>query len=152
LMDDFGTGYSSLNYLHSFPFDVLKIDRSFVGRMTECNQTLQIVRTIIDLARALGMDVLAEGIETPDQYHLLREMGCRYGQGYLFARPMKADDVTQLLRLPGRILSEPESDRLPLTLAGHHAPRCGGIVEPNLELPRAHAEFSPQVSKEPSYS
>ena len=152
LMDDFGTGYSSLNYLHSFPFDVLKIDRSFVGRMTECNQTLQIVRTIIDLARALGMDVLAEGIETPDQYHLLREMGCRYGQGYLFARPMKADDVTQLLRLPGRILSEPESDRLPLTLAGHLAPRCGGIVEPNLELPRAHAEFSPQVSKEPSYS
>jgi EAL domain-containing protein (putative c-di-GMP-specific phosphodiesterase class I) len=108
LMDDFGTGYSSLNYLHSFPFDVLKIDRSFVGRMAECNQSLQIVRTIIDLARALGMDVLAEGIETPAQYRLLRDMGCRFGQGFLFARPMTAPDITQLLRLPGRILPDPE--------------------------------------------
>src|ERR1019366_6499932 len=67
LMDDFGTGYSSLNYLHSFPFDVLKIDRSFVGRMTEGDQPLQIVRTIIELARVLGMDVVAEGIETREQ-------------------------------------------------------------------------------------
>jgi EAL domain-containing protein (putative c-di-GMP-specific phosphodiesterase class I) len=64
LMDDFGTGYSSLNHLHSFPFDVLKIDRSFVGRMTEGDQPLQIVRTIIELARVMGMDVVAEGIET----------------------------------------------------------------------------------------
>jgi len=63
-MDDFGTGYSSLSYLHSFPLDVLKIDRSFVGRMTEGEQPLQIVRTIIELARVLGMDVVAEGIET----------------------------------------------------------------------------------------
>jgi EAL domain-containing protein (putative c-di-GMP-specific phosphodiesterase class I) len=107
LMDDFGTGYSSLSYLHSFPFDVLKIDRSFVSRMTEGEQPLQIVRTIIELARVLGMDVVAEGIETREQYRLLREMGCRYGQGYLFARPMSAEAVTQLLRLPGRILPEP---------------------------------------------
>jgi EAL domain-containing protein (putative c-di-GMP-specific phosphodiesterase class I) len=109
LMDDFGTGYSSLNNLHWFPFDVLKIDRSFVSRMTEGNQPLQIVRTIIELARVLGMDVVAEGIETKEQYRLLREMGCRYGQGYLFARPMTAETVTQLLRLPGRILPEPEA-------------------------------------------
>ena len=74
LMDDFGTGYSSLNNLHSFPFDVLKIDRSFVSRMTEGDQPLQIVRTIIELARVMGMDVVAEGIETVEQYHLLREM------------------------------------------------------------------------------
>jgi EAL domain-containing protein (putative c-di-GMP-specific phosphodiesterase class I) len=107
LMDDFGTGYSSLNHLHSFPFDVLKIDRSFVGRMTEGDQPLQIVRTIVELARVLGMDVVAEGIETLEQYRLLREMKCRFGQGYLFARPMSADDVTQLLKLPGRILPEP---------------------------------------------
>ena len=110
LMDDFGTGYSSLSYLHSFPFDVLKIDRSFVGRMTEGDQPLQIVRTIIELARVLGMDVVAEGIETREQYRLLRQLGCRYGQGYLFARPMTAADVTQLLRLPGRILPDPDAE------------------------------------------
>jgi EAL domain-containing protein (putative c-di-GMP-specific phosphodiesterase class I) len=109
LMDDFGTGYSSLNHLHSFPFDVLKIDRSFVGRMTEGDQPLQIVRTIIELARVLGMDVVAEGIETHEQYRLLRQLGCRFGQGYLFAHPMSADAVTQLLRLPGRVLPEPEA-------------------------------------------
>jgi EAL domain-containing protein (putative c-di-GMP-specific phosphodiesterase class I) len=109
LMDDFGTGYSSLNHLHSFPFDVLKIDCSFVQRMTEGNQPLQIVRTIIELARVLGMNVVAEGIETVEQYRLLREMKCRYGQGFLFARPMSAEAVTQLLRLPGRILPEPEA-------------------------------------------
>ena len=111
LMDDFGTGYSSLSYLHSFPIDVLKIDRSFVGRMTEGEQPLQIVRTIIELARVLGMDVVAEGIETREQYRLLREMGCRFGQGFLFARPLPVDAVTQLLRLPGRILPDPETSR-----------------------------------------
>jgi len=107
LMDDFGTGYSSLNNLHSFPFDVLKIDRSFVARMSEGDQPLQIVRTIIELARVLGMDVVAEGIETVEQYYLLRQMGCRYGQGFLFARPLPAEAVTKLLRLPGRILPDP---------------------------------------------
>jgi EAL domain-containing protein (putative c-di-GMP-specific phosphodiesterase class I) len=106
LMDDFGTGYSSLNHLHSFPFDVLKIDRSFVSRMTEGEQPLQIVRTIVELARVMGMNVVAEGIETREQYHLLRQLGCRFGQGFLFARPMSADKVTQLLRLPGRILPD----------------------------------------------
>ncbi len=112
LMDDFGTGYSSLSYLHSFPFDVLKIDRSFICRMSEGDQPLQIVRTIIELARVLGMDVVAEGIETREQYRLLRQMGCRYGQGFLFARPMSADVVTQLLRLPGRVLPGPEAAEL----------------------------------------
>jgi EAL domain-containing protein (putative c-di-GMP-specific phosphodiesterase class I) len=106
LMDDFGTGYSSLNHLHTFPFDVLKIDRSFVGRMTEGEQPLQIVRTIIELARVLGMDVVAEGIETREQYTLLRQLGCRFGQGFLFARPMAADAVSNLLRLPGRVLPD----------------------------------------------
>jgi EAL domain-containing protein (putative c-di-GMP-specific phosphodiesterase class I) len=80
LMDDFGTGYSSLNNLHSFPFDVLKIDRSFVSRMTDGDQPLQIVRTIIELARVLGMNVVAEGIETRKQYDLLQQLGCRFGQ------------------------------------------------------------------------
>jgi len=111
LMDDFGTGYSSLNYLHAFPFDVLKIDRSFVRRITEGDQPMHIVRTIIELARVMDMDVVAEGIETCDQYRLLRQMRCRYGQGFLFARPMPAQSVTELLRLyPGCELPDPEED------------------------------------------
>jgi EAL domain-containing protein (putative c-di-GMP-specific phosphodiesterase class I) len=108
-MDDFGTGYSSLSYLHSFPIDVLKIDRSFVGRMTEGEQPLQIVRTIIELARVLKIDVIAEGIETGEQYHRLCKLGCRYGQGYLFARPMPAEEVSGLLQLPGRVLPQGET-------------------------------------------
>lgn len=107
LMDDFGTGYSSLHHLHSFPFDVLKIDRSFVERMTQGEQPLQIVRTIIELARVLGMDVVAEGIETREQYDLLRKLGCRFGQGFLFAPPLPAERMAELLRLPGRILPDP---------------------------------------------
>jgi len=107
LMDDFGTGYSSLNHLHALPFDALKIDRSFVMRMTEGEQPLQIVRTIVELARVMGMDVVAEGIETNEQYMLLRQMGCRYGQGYLFSRPVPAERISAMLRLPGRILLNP---------------------------------------------
>ena len=112
LMDDFGTGYSSLNNLHSFPFDVLKVDRSFVSRMSEGDQPLQIVRTIVELARVLGMSMVAEGIETIEQYRLLRQMGCRYGQGFLFARPMTVEAVSKLLRLPDRILPDPEAVEL----------------------------------------
>ena len=112
LMDDYGTGYSSLNNLHSFPFDVLKVDRSFVSRMSEGDQPLQIVRTIVELARVLGMSVVAEGIETIEQYRLLRQMGCRYGQGFLFARPMTVEAVSKLLRLPDRILPDPEAVEL----------------------------------------
>ena len=106
LMDDFGTGYSSLHHLHSYPFDVLKVDRSFVTRMTEGEQPLQIVRTIVELARVLGMDVVAEGIETREQDTLLRQLGCRFGQGFLFSRPAPAETISSMLRLPGRILSE----------------------------------------------
>jgi EAL domain-containing protein (putative c-di-GMP-specific phosphodiesterase class I) len=74
--------------------------------MTEGEQPLQIVRTIIELARVLGMDVVAEGIETREQYSLLRQLGCRFGQGFLFARPMAAEAVSKLLRLPGRVLPD----------------------------------------------
>jgi len=106
LLDDFGTGYSSLNHLHSFPFDVLKVDRSFVTRMNHGKQPQQIVRTIVQLARVMGMDVVAEGIETPTQHRLLHEMGCRYGQGFLYAKPMTAEAVTRLLGLPDRIVPD----------------------------------------------
>ncbi len=107
LLDDFGTGYNSLDHLHVFPFDVLKIERSFIRRMTEGEQPLHIVRTIIDLARVMGMEVVAEGIETVEQYRLLCEMNCRFGQGFFFARPMPIDEIAPLLELPDRILPEP---------------------------------------------
>jgi EAL domain-containing protein (putative c-di-GMP-specific phosphodiesterase class I) len=105
-MDDFGTGYSSLHHLHAFPFDMLKIDRSFVARMTESDQPFQIVRMIVELAHTLGMDVIAEGVETPRQDALLQKLGCRFGQGYLYSRPVPAETITQMLREPGRVLAQ----------------------------------------------
>ncbi len=108
-MDDFGTGYSTLSSLHSFPFDTLKIDRSFVSRLQDGDQAHHIVRTIIELARALDMGIIAEGIETAQQYNILRDMGCRFGQGYYFARPMPAAEISRLLRAPNRILTLPQT-------------------------------------------
>lgn len=102
-MDDFGTGYSSLSHLHSFPFDVLKIDRSFVQRMSRSQQSLQIVHTILELARVMNMEVIAEGIETEEQLSLLKGMGCRYGQGYLFSRPLPAAEIATLLALSSNV-------------------------------------------------
>jgi diguanylate cyclase (GGDEF)-like protein len=95
-IDDFGTGYSSLSYLHRFPLNYLKIDRSFVARLTTENDNA-IVRTISTLARNLGMEVIAEGIETEEQYRELRTLGCEYGQGYLFSQPVGTDSVLLLL-------------------------------------------------------
>ncbi len=114
LMDDFGTGYSSLNHLHSFPFDVLKIDRSFVGRMTDGDQPLQIVRTIIELARVLGMDVVAEGIETSGAIPPAAPDGLPFRSGLSLCQAHDGRSRHQLLRLPGRILPDPEELDRPL--------------------------------------
>ena len=92
-LDDFGTGYSSLSYLQRLPVDRLKIDRSFITRCTEDETSLNIVRAILDLCRHLALDCVAEGIETSDQMLLLRAVGCRAMQGYLFHRPMPADAI-----------------------------------------------------------
>ena len=96
-IDDFGTGYSSLSYLHRFPINTLKVDQSFVNRMGDTEEDAAIVRTIITLGHILGMDVVAEGIEMKAQKEKLYELGCEYGQGYLFSKPLDQQKATQLL-------------------------------------------------------
>ncbi len=96
-IDDFGTGYSSLSYLHRFPIDLLKVDRSFVSAMEENTENGEIVRTVIALAKALNLKVVAEGIESIHQFHQLRILGCEYGQGYLFSKPLQVADIERLL-------------------------------------------------------
>ncbi len=98
VLDDFGTGYSSLSYLRRLSIDVLKIDRSFVVGLDQGLEDHVIVEAIVTMAHALGLDVMAEGVETPAQLDALRELGSGYVQGYLLARPMPADGVEQLLR------------------------------------------------------
>lgn len=95
-MDDFGTGFSSFSYLHRFPTDTLKIDRSFVSNMSLGNKNLEIVSTIVILAHKLGMDVIAEGIETAEEKAILQNFNCEYGQGYYFAKPLSKEDATKL--------------------------------------------------------
>jgi diguanylate cyclase (GGDEF)-like protein/PAS domain S-box-containing protein len=96
-IDDFGTGYSSLSYLQRFPIDTLKIDRSFVTQMMENEENLAIVRTIVALAQNLGMDVVAEGVETEDQLQLLRKLECENGQGYLFSTPLGGRQLSHFI-------------------------------------------------------
>jgi EAL domain-containing protein (putative c-di-GMP-specific phosphodiesterase class I)/DNA-binding NarL/FixJ family response regulator len=96
-LDDFGTGYSSLSYLLSFPVNVLKIDKSFVEWMHIDEQSSEIVRSVTALAHNMKMQVVAEGIESPEHFAIAREFGCDYGQGYLFSRPLPADEATAFL-------------------------------------------------------
>ncbi len=97
-MDDFGTGYSSLSYLQSFPFDRIKIDRSFVKDITVATGSLNIVRAIAAMAKGLGMAATAEGVETQEQMDTVRSEGCTEMQGFLFSRPRPADEIGALLR------------------------------------------------------
>jgi EAL domain-containing protein (putative c-di-GMP-specific phosphodiesterase class I) len=96
-MDDFGTGYSSLTYLHQFPFERLKIDRSFVDKMDHDPKSEAIVRTILLLGKNLKMEVVAEGIESSRQLDLLRQLGCGLGQGFLFSKPVNAAKAEKYL-------------------------------------------------------
>jgi diguanylate cyclase len=95
-IDDFGTGYSSLDYLHRFPVDALKIDRSFVNQIQSGNRNYQVVNTIIALSHQLEMAVIAEGIETTQQLQWLQQLGCAFGQGYLFSKPLAAEEIESL--------------------------------------------------------
>jgi diguanylate cyclase (GGDEF)-like protein/PAS domain S-box-containing protein len=97
-LDDFGTQYSSLSYLRRFPFDILKVDQSFVRDMLNEARDREIVRSVISLAHAIGLTVVAEGIETEEQFEAVREMGADRAQGYLLARPLPAAAFSELLR------------------------------------------------------
>jgi len=124
-IDDFGTGYSSLSYLHRFPIDTLKVDRSFVNSMEDGSENGEIVRTVIALAKTLRLNVVAEGIETIHQLHQLRILGCEYGQGYLFSRPVPAKDAERL------IANAPSFDQV---LSPHLVPPLSNGEIPHLRL------------------
>lgn len=100
-IDDFGTGYSSLAYLHKFPIDTLKIDRSFIKGLNDQSENFEIVSSIVHMAQRLGMDVIAEGIEMPYQVKILEDLGCKLGQGYLYAKPAAETEAALLVgKLP----------------------------------------------------
>jgi diguanylate cyclase (GGDEF)-like protein len=99
-IDNFGTGYSSLSYLRRFPLDILKIDKSFVSAMEKSEESLQIIRTIMILANSLGMSVVAEGAEIEEQVSQLKSLGCEFGQGRFFSKPIDAAAMRSLLRGP----------------------------------------------------
>ena len=104
-IDDFGTGYSNLASLTSFPIDELKIDRSFVTPLPADTTAARVATTIIDLARALGVRTVAEGIETAEQHHLLLRAGCDTGQGYLYSRPIPPAAIQPWLHQPLKALA-----------------------------------------------
>lgn len=95
-MDDFGTGYSSLSYLRRYPFDVLKIDKSFINDISFSAEDRELINAIISMAHSLNLKVVAEGVETKEQLAYLQKMGCDYGQGYFFGRPSPAKDMENL--------------------------------------------------------
>ena len=96
-IDDFGTGYSSLEQLRRMPVDIVKVDRSFVSGMSEDSTDHALVAAVVGMGRALKLAVVAEGIETPSQAEALRELGCHIGQGFLFAKPLSAEAMNELL-------------------------------------------------------
>ena len=96
-MDDFGTGYSSLSYLQSFPFDKIKVDRSFVAQLGPENKHLVIVQAVVSIARALSMTTTAEGVETNSQLRILEALGCNEFQGYLASKPVTSDKIAALI-------------------------------------------------------
>jgi len=97
-IDDFGTGYSSLSYLQSFPINTLKIDRSFINDMMNDDGAMALVKSMLQLSHNMGMKTIAEGVETAEQAHQLKDMGCEIAQGYHFARPMPEGDVITFIR------------------------------------------------------
>lgn len=96
-IDDFGTGYSSLSYLHRFPANLLKIDKSFIDKMNTDDSSRKYVAAIISIGHVMGFDVISEGVEEPDQLETLKNIGCDYIQGFLWGRPLSAEDAEKLV-------------------------------------------------------
>ena len=113
-LDDFGTGYSSLSGLCRFPFSAVKIDKEFIHAMPHSQRDQDIVRVTLDMAQRLNLETVAEGIETTEQLHMLKEFGCGFGQGYLFAKPMDAESVDAML-LESPTLETENTNRFSLT-------------------------------------
>ena len=105
-IDDFGTGYSSLGYLHRFPIDAIKIDRSFISGVGINGESKKIVKTIVRLAHNLGMSVIAEGIETEDQLAQIKKYDCEYGQGFFFAKPGDSKETADSIRDSTKLLTQ----------------------------------------------
>jgi len=99
-IDDFGTGYSSFSYLHRFPFDTMKIDRAFISAMSRSQKSNQIVKSLVNLSHDLGMEVVAEGIESAHEADLMRNYKAAFGQGFYFSRAVNETEFVKLLRPP----------------------------------------------------
>jgi EAL domain-containing protein (putative c-di-GMP-specific phosphodiesterase class I) len=107
-IDDFGTGYSSLSYLKSFPVTILKIDRSFVRDLAQDSGDRAIARSVVDLAKNLRMQTVAEGVETAEQLAILQEIGCTFIQGYYYSKPVSADKIPETCRSLSERLVPPD--------------------------------------------
>jgi EAL domain-containing protein (putative c-di-GMP-specific phosphodiesterase class I) len=124
-IDDFGTGYSSLSYLREMPIDAVKIDRSFVDSIDKSPERLALIKGIVAIAHTLEMSVIAEGVETEEQYQLLADIGCEYGQGYLMAKPLDLAKAEDLLRSGEPLASPARTVPGPLLVAGRPWPGAG---------------------------
>jgi EAL domain-containing protein (putative c-di-GMP-specific phosphodiesterase class I) len=111
-LDDFGTGYSSLSYLAEMTFDKIKIDRSFVRTLRDRPESTKIVDAILGLSRSLGVDTVAEGVETEEEARLLQNLGCKNGQGFLFGRPVRAEELTQRIALASDLVDPLDSQMM----------------------------------------
>ncbi len=138
-IDDFGTGYASLAYLRQLPVDIIKIDPSFVAGLGTDGTLAMLTRTIVQVGHDLGIEIVAEGIERPEQLELLRAMGCGLGQGYLVARPMAAPGIESAVAAGGRGFI-PRDD---VWLAIRHGQRLGARIRLRLHRPASIPAAAP---------
>jgi diguanylate cyclase (GGDEF)-like protein len=138
-IDDFGTGYSGLSYLDRLPVDILKVDKAFVDRLDAPSDRPPLAGAIVGLGEMLGLDAVAEGIETATQRQAMVDLGCRHGQGYLFSRPVDLETFRRLISVPNPTLGGPLAPLAPLAEAAAPAPVTG-------PTPRRSPESTPSIT------